>query len=69
MIWNVISLAVSLTALWVALRRPAAAPPKNAPARPPKSELQRQAQAVVRQEWENFMHYDGSEQPPIDPLV
>ncbi len=32
-----------------------------------KTDADRIQQAVLRREHENFMNYDGTEQPPIDP--
>ena len=63
MLLSVISLLVSAAALWVALRHPNS---KQTPVRKPDSADRRQ-QAIARREWINFMHYDGTPQPPIDP--
>ncbi len=60
---SVISLLVSGVALWVALRR---REPTQTPVRKPDTADRRQ-QAIARREWINFMHYDGTPQPPIDP--
>lgn len=66
MLFCILNMLLSVTALWVALRKPSArrGMPK---ARPRKGVHQRQMQAVARKEWENFMNYDGTEQAPIDP--
>ncbi len=62
-----LSLLVSLTALWMAVKRRETSKPPRKQAPSPKSVRQRQDEAVARREWENFMSYDGNEQPPIDP--
>ncbi|MBE6777945.1 MAG: hypothetical protein E7541_00975 [Ruminococcaceae bacterium] len=63
MILSIISLLLSLAALGTALwRRPGNTAAPGRKAAPPREEV-----LVARQEWHNFMHYDGTPQPPIDP--
>lgn len=67
MILGSLSFLISVAALWVAWHKPSTAPPSRKASLPSKDLQQRKAEAVARREWANFMSYDGSEQPPIDP--